>query len=134
MSRTFIFLAIRRPASRASYSASLSVLVKLSRRAYVNSTLLGLMSTNPAPDPLLFEASSANKVHLLISSWFGDPAGSRKNSSGCVPAGASDKKSANTCPFIALLGSYSIFYVPNSTECLASFPDVCALFNICFNG
>ncbi|GKA76587.1 hypothetical protein Tco_0783048 [Tanacetum coccineum] len=83
-------------ASRASYSASLFMLVKFNRRAYVNSTPLGLIRTKPAPDPLLFDAPSVKRVHFSTTSLFFTLAGNQKNSSVGVPTGDSDKKSART--------------------------------------
>ncbi|GJT69474.1 hypothetical protein Tco_1028760 [Tanacetum coccineum] len=100
---------MRSPASRASYSASLFVLVKFNRRSYVNSTPLGLIRTKPALNPLLFDAPSVKGVHLSTSSLFGNLGGNQKNSLVGVLTGAFDKKSARTCPFMVFLSSNTAF-------------------------
>ncbi|KAI3802011.1 hypothetical protein L1987_30133 [Smallanthus sonchifolius] len=62
---TFISLAIFKPASKASFSASLLVLGKSNRRAYVNSFPSEFTRTKPAPEPSMLEAPSTYSIHVF---------------------------------------------------------------------
>ncbi|GKD47656.1 hypothetical protein Tco_1276632, partial [Tanacetum coccineum] len=123
---TFIFAAILKPASSASYSASLFALAKFNRRAWEYSAPSGSIRMRPTPDPCSLEAPSVYSFHMsaLVPKFsgvlvFGTSCYSLlfpsvKVSFGplaftCVELSSaivSARKSASTCPFIALLRVY----------------------------
>ncbi|MFS7901968.1 hypothetical protein Hanom_Chr01g00005811 [Helianthus anomalus] len=93
--------AIRRPASSASYSASLLEHSKSKRKAYISLIWSGLISIKPAPDPLPLDDPSVYNFQVCLAvlvsgmSW---TTGSVTTS----PSGISAKKSAITCPLTAV--------------------------------
>ncbi|CAL8993968.1 unnamed protein product [Prunus brigantina] len=58
-----MLLASRRPAKRASYSASLLEVLKLNRRAYSSLLPSGVVNTKPAPQPCWFAEPSTYRIH-----------------------------------------------------------------------
>ncbi|GKB93982.1 hypothetical protein Tco_0980119 [Tanacetum coccineum] len=132
-SRISISLAMRNPASRASYSASLLVVSNANLNAYVYSFPSGLTTISPAPEPSELEALLVNSFHaflgfssfLLISLFF---------ASLLSGSGVSARKSANIFPLIKFLPLNSILCSPNSMAYLAMRPDFSSFARICFMG
>ncbi|KAM2501084.1 hypothetical protein COP1_031817 [Malus domestica] len=57
-------LAKRKPARKASYSASLFDTLNLKRRAYSIATLLGVVRTSHAPQPCWLDEPSTYRLHV----------------------------------------------------------------------
>ncbi|KAM2268165.1 hypothetical protein ACFX1S_046324 [Malus domestica] len=60
------YLAKRKPAKRASYSASLFDALNLKRIAYSIATLSGVVRTNPAPQPCWLDEPSTYRLHAGV--------------------------------------------------------------------
>nr|GFD23849.1 hypothetical protein [Tanacetum cinerariifolium] len=90
--------AIRRPAIRASYSASLLVALNLNLRAYVNSVPFGFVIIRPAPEPSMHEDPSVKSIHGSESSSLSSMGVSRGSSFR-----SSTMNSARICPLIDVL-------------------------------
>ncbi|MFS7931158.1 hypothetical protein Hanom_Chr04g00352751 [Helianthus anomalus] len=109
------FCTRRRPAKRASYSASLLELLNSSRSAYVTSVPSGSVRIRPAPDPSALEAPSVYKDHGF--------SGALSASSVPFSSGISTKKSAITCPFNGPLVRKVMLNAPNSIAHFAIRPE-----------
>ncbi|GJZ63847.1 hypothetical protein Tco_0620268 [Tanacetum coccineum] len=106
------------PASSASYSASLLVVLNSNLMAYVYSFPYGLTSIRFALEPSELEAPSVNNFHPFSGSGYFLLA-----SSSFVPSysfeGVSARKSASICPLTEFLPLNSILCSPNSIAHLA---------------
>ncbi|GJX83442.1 gypsy type transposase [Tanacetum coccineum] len=96
---TSICSAIRRPAIKASYSASLLVALNLNLRAYVNSIPSGFIIIRPAPEPSMHDDPSMNNTYGSRSSSLSSIIVSRGSSFG-----RSTMKSTRICPLNDVLG------------------------------
>ncbi|GJY25409.1 hypothetical protein Tco_0400135, partial [Tanacetum coccineum] len=89
----FFKSAGKRPAIKASYSASLLVALNLNLRAYVNSIPSGFVIIRPPPEPSMHDDPSVNNTHGFGSYSLSSIIISRGSSSGC-----STMKSARIYP------------------------------------
>nr|GEV41152.1 hypothetical protein [Tanacetum cinerariifolium] len=88
-----------RPATKASYSASLLVASNLNLRAYVNFIPSRFVIIRPAPKPSMHDDSSVNSIHGSESSFLSSMGVSGESSSG-----RSTMKSARIYPLTDVLG------------------------------
>ena len=99
-----ILTANLRPAKRASYSALLLDVWKSKCKAYVSSSLVGLVRISPAHDPSLLEAPSMYKVQVWPSSSCYTSFSALSWICPCSSPSISSKKSASTCPLMLVRG------------------------------
>ncbi|GJU79446.1 zinc finger, C6HC-type containing protein [Tanacetum coccineum] len=126
---TPIFLAMRRPTNRASYSASLLVALNLNLRAWVNSIPSVFMIIKPAPEPSMHGDPFVNNTHGSGSSSLSSIGVSDTSSSW-----RSTMKSARICPFTDFLGLYWMSCSSNSNLYLSNLPITSGFDNSCFIG
>lgn len=118
------------PAINASYSVSLLVILNVIFKARVNSCYSELMRSKPTPTPLMFTAPSVYRWQKLSSGICNYVVMLGSGRSICDPVGISAKKSAITCPLIAVLGLKRIVKALISTAHFANLPNMSGLFRI----
>ncbi|MFS7936853.1 hypothetical protein Hanom_Chr05g00420681 [Helianthus anomalus] len=125
MCLTPILIANLKPARKASYSASLFVLLISNRMAYVNSCLSGLTNRSLAPAPSSIDTPSVYSSHGSSTCCFS--AFSIALHSRSLSSGTSVMKSASTWPLIVGLDLKTTLWPPNSIAHLANLPEISGL-------
>ncbi|KAI5348600.1 hypothetical protein L3X38_001487 [Prunus dulcis] len=137
-----MLLANRRPAKRASYSASLLEVQKSNRRPYSILSPSGVLSTKPAPHPCWFAEPSTCKPHTGVevskrsaSSSTGNTVSVTASGVDCAVDGVSSEiKSATAWPFSAGLGTNCMSNSPSSITHLINRLEISGFWSPCRSG
>lgn len=115
----------------ASYSATLLAVENSNLAASSSFKPKGVSNMIPILAPWMFKAPSVFRVHHYnLSSSSSISWGSPFFWKDCI----STRKSARTCPFLAIRGWNLMSHIPNSIAYLMSLPDKSSLVNTAFNG